>query len=349
MPFQFRVRRRLARWLDVSLGFSYLAGSRRSSFVDHYAVTELGGETVDYVDSYDEYTVAAKGFLPSIGVHVGGKISPSLRLEMGFSGGPLFAECRYFIRYDSNVPWPGADGPEDVSHSGVLEEKGKGTAAAFHLGLKADYLLTRRSGVFVEGGYAFQSVRGVNGTGTRSETGQRDTWEGEWAMKQMVQVEPWGTGSLPLALERLGALRRGMVAGQGLQTRPVRASRPGSASSSDSEKAQGASMMTRSARRHSAEFALILVAAAVLTLGTSAFPAAPGQTAAVPGPKTGLIKGRVIDMETKAPLAGVAVSVAGTEHTSVSDTAGAYALPGVPLGYYSLVLRARGVLRGQSN
>lgn len=194
VPFQFRVRRSLARWLDVSLGFSYLAGSRRSSFTDHYAVTELGGATVNYVDQYDEYTVAAKGFLPSAGVHVGGKISPSLRLELGLSGGPLFAECRYFIRYESNVPWPGADGPEDALHNGVLEEKGKGTAAAFHLGLKADYLLTRRSGVFVEGGYAFQSVRGVYGPGTRSDTGQRDTWEGEWAMKQMVQVEPWGTG-----------------------------------------------------------------------------------------------------------------------------------------------------------
>jgi hypothetical protein len=194
VPFQFRVRRSLARWLDVSLGFSYISGSRRSSFADHYEVTEIGGGTSNYVDSYDEYTLAVKGFLPTAGVHVGGKILPSLRLELGFSGGPLFAECRYFIRYESDVPWPGADGPQDVSHDGTLDEKGKGTAAAFQLGLKADYLLTRRSGVFIEGGYAFQSVRGVCGPGTRSDTGQRDTWEGEWAMKQMVSVEPWGTG-----------------------------------------------------------------------------------------------------------------------------------------------------------
>jgi hypothetical protein len=194
LPFQFRVRRSLARWLDVSLGFSYISGSRRSSFADHYAVTELGGGTLNYVDSFDEYTLTVKGYLPSAGVHLGGKISPSLRLELGFSGGPLFAECRYFVRYQSDVPWPGADGPQDVSHDGTLEEKGKGSAAAFHLGLKADYLLTRRSGVFIEGGYAFQSVRGVTGPGTRSDTGQRDTWEGEWAMKQMVKVEPWGTG-----------------------------------------------------------------------------------------------------------------------------------------------------------
>jgi Caspase domain len=194
VPFQFRVRRSLARWLDVSLGFSYISGSRRSSFADHYAVTELGGGTLNYIDNYDEYTLAVKGVLPTAGVHVGGKISPSLRLELGFSGGPLFAECRYYIRYASDVPWPGGEGTQDISHNGVLEEKGKGTAAAFHLGLKADYLLTHRSGVFIEGGYAFQPVRGVYGQGTRSDTGQRDTWEGEWAMKQMVKVEPWGTG-----------------------------------------------------------------------------------------------------------------------------------------------------------
>jgi hypothetical protein len=194
VPFQLRVRRSLARWLDVSLGFSYVTGSRRSSFADRYEITELEGGTSSYLDSYDEYTVAVRGILPSAGVHVGGRITPSLRLELGLSGGPLFAECRYFIRYQSNVPWPGADGPEDVSLNGTLEEKGKGSAAAFQLGLKADYLVTRRTGIFIEGGFAFQSVRGVYGPGSRSDTGLRDTWEGEWAMKQMVQVEPWGTG-----------------------------------------------------------------------------------------------------------------------------------------------------------
>jgi Caspase domain len=194
VPFQFRVRRSLARWLDVSLGLSLITGSRSSSFADLYEVTELGGGTSSYVDSYDKYTVAVRGILPTAGVHLGGKITPSLRLELGLSGGPLFAECRYFIRYESNVPWPGVDGPMDASQNGTLEEKGKGTAAAFHLGLKADYLLTRRTGVFIEGEFAFQSVRGVYGPGTRSDTGLRDTWEGEWAMKQMVSVEPWGTG-----------------------------------------------------------------------------------------------------------------------------------------------------------
>lgn len=194
VPFVIRVRRRITRWLDASLGLSFLSGSRRSSLADRYDVTELDGGTSSYIDSLDDYTLAVKGYLPMIGVHAGGSLSPSLRLEASLAGGPLFAACRYDLHYESTMPAPGDDGPVDVRQNGGIEELGRGTAAAFVLGLKADYLLTRRTGLFVEGGYAFQSVRGIYGPGTRSDTGSRDTWEGEWAMKQMVKVEPWGTG-----------------------------------------------------------------------------------------------------------------------------------------------------------
>jgi len=194
IPYSIRVRRSLARWLDVSLGFSFLSGSRRSSFADHYVVTDLGGATLSYTDSREDYTLSVKGYLPTVGVHVGGNLTTSLRLEATLAGGPLFAECLYSFHYTSDLPVLGAEGPEDILEDGTLEEMGKGIAPAFQLGLKADYLLTRRTGVFVEGGYAFQSVRGVAGPGTRSLTGHRDTWEGDWAMKQMVAIEPWGTG-----------------------------------------------------------------------------------------------------------------------------------------------------------
>jgi hypothetical protein len=194
VPFELRLRRRLARWLDVSLGLTRFAGSQRSSFVDHYVVTEVGGGTSNYTDSFDDYTVSVRGYLPAVGVHIGGTIGPAMRLEGSFSCGPLFAECRYASHYESNLPEPGADGPVDVLEDGTLEEKGKGVGPAFRIALKADYLLTHRTGVFIEGGYAFQTVRGLSGSGTRSLTGSRDTWEGEWGIKQQITVEPWGTG-----------------------------------------------------------------------------------------------------------------------------------------------------------
>jgi hypothetical protein len=191
VPFAIRLRRRLTRWLDVSVGFMQFSGSRNSSFANIYEVTGLDGSVTTYQDRIERYTLAVKGALPLAGVHIGGNITPSLRLEASVSAGPLFASCRYAFNYQSNMP--GSSSKADVLESEFLEEKGKGTGRAFVLCMKLDYALTRRAGVFVESGYAFQKVPNLSGPGTRSYTGHRDSWEGEWAMKQMVQIEPWGT------------------------------------------------------------------------------------------------------------------------------------------------------------
>ena len=99
----------------------------------------------------------------------------------------------------------------------------------------------------------------------------------------------------------------------------------------------------RSQWRLAAKIVTLLAMTAVLAIGASPFlraqaPAAAGN----PAPKTGFIKGRIVDMETKNPLAGVTVSVAGTEHKSVSNETGGYALPAVPLGYYTLSFEREG-------
>ncbi len=194
VPFGLLVRRRLASWLDVSLGLTHFSGSRTSANADFYDVTELDGRTTIYTNRFDDYTLAVQGYLPQAGIHLGGNITPSLRLEAGLTGGPLFASCRYAFRYQSNLPDPASTGNDGAPEAGMIEEKGKGVGPAFHLGAKLDYQLTQRYGVFVEGGYAFQVVPHVSGPGMRAHTGKRDTWEGEWAMKQRVTIEPWGTG-----------------------------------------------------------------------------------------------------------------------------------------------------------
>jgi hypothetical protein len=194
VPFGVRLRYRLARWMDVSLGFTHFSNARSSTFTNSYEVTELDGLKKTYTDQFDDYTLAVKGYVPMAGLHVGGNLTPSLRLEACLTGGPIFAECRYSILYHTN--WPDSDtGQFDATlDEGLLEERGRGTGVAFQFGAKLDYLLTRRYGVFVEGGYAFQTVPHVSGPGVRSFTSTRDTWEGEWAMKQRVAIEPWGTG-----------------------------------------------------------------------------------------------------------------------------------------------------------
>lgn len=100
--------------------------------------------------------------------------------------------------------------------------------------------------------------------------------------------------------------------------------------------------MMRSDGWFSAKMRRLLAAAAALGLAGAALAAAQGQAEGVPGPKTGLVKGRIIDMETKAPLSGVAVSVVGTERRTVSDVTGGYTVAAVPLGYYTLSFELEG-------
>ncbi len=102
----------------------------------------------------------------------------------------------------------------------------------------------------------------------------------------------------------------------------------------------------RSAQRPGVKSGLILAIAIVLVgtavpLGAQTM-AEGGRPAPQPVQTSGGIKGRISDMETKAPLAGVAVVVLGTDYRAASDATGAYALAEVPLGYYTLSFELEG-------
>jgi hypothetical protein len=76
---------------------------------------------------------------------------------------------------------------------GFLEEKGSGTGLALQIGAKLDLDIAKQYGLFLEGGYAYQNVSDISGPGIRSMTSHRETWEGDWGIKQDVRVRPWGT------------------------------------------------------------------------------------------------------------------------------------------------------------
>jgi len=91
---------------------------------------------------------------------------------------------------------------------------------------------------------------------------------------------------------------------------------------------------------------LIFPAALFLTLLANSLGAQAQSERTNPAPKptgaSGVIKGRVFDMETKAALAGVMVLIVGTDHKAVSDATGAYVLEEVPLGYFTLSFQLEG-------
>jgi hypothetical protein len=58
-----------------------------------------------------------------------------------------------------------------------------------------DWDIAKHYGLFVEGGYAYQTVTELSGPGIRSMTSHRETWEGNWGIKQDFRERPWGTAS----------------------------------------------------------------------------------------------------------------------------------------------------------
>jgi hypothetical protein len=193
LPFGIRLRYGITNWIDISLGFSYFTSARESSYKNMFEVVEFEGSPALYADEFLSYTLSAKGYLPSIGIHLGKRISRALRLEVFLTGGPLFAECSYFIDWSSG--WPVVDSSGDFGNlkEGFLEEKGNGTGLALQVGAKMDFDFAKHYGLFVEGGYAYQTVSDISGPGIRSMTSHRETWEGDWGIKQDVIVRPWGT------------------------------------------------------------------------------------------------------------------------------------------------------------
>ena len=193
IPIEMRLRYSLTRWFDVSLGFVHFSGSRTSSFKNSYEVVDMDGITSYYRNNYSDYTLAVKAYFPSIGFHFGKQLSPTLTMGAYVSGGPLFAECKYSILFNSSWPDPNSGTEYENPEDGILEEKGSGTGISLNLGVKLDLLFTKRLGWFIEGGYAYQNVSSISGPGTRSVASKRDTWEGEWGIKQDIRERPWGT------------------------------------------------------------------------------------------------------------------------------------------------------------
>jgi hypothetical protein len=193
IPMGIRLRYSFNHWFDLSIGFIYFTGAKGSSYKNIFEVVPDQGPSVLYTDDFLDYTISAKGYIPSIGIHLGKRITSSLRLEGFLTGGPLFAECMYFMDWSSG--WPVSDSSGDFGNlqGGFLEEKGRGTGLSFEAGAKLDFDFARRYGLFMEGGYAYQAVSNVHGPGARSIPSHRDSWEGGWAMKQDVSVQPWGT------------------------------------------------------------------------------------------------------------------------------------------------------------
>jgi len=193
LPVGIRLRYSLNTWLDLSIGFSRFSSTRSSSFINIYDGIENDGTSFTYTEDRSNYTLEAKAWSPSFGIHLGKAISPSLRLEAFVTGGPLLADCRYLIEWEDVLTFYDPEGDPESPRAGLLEERGKGNGLALQSGIKLDWLFRRHLGIFVEGAYAYQSVSNLTGPGKRLLIDRSEYWEGEWAIKKKIIQQEWGT------------------------------------------------------------------------------------------------------------------------------------------------------------
>jgi hypothetical protein len=193
VPFGIRLRFSLNRWLDLSFGLTRFSSTKESRFKNSYEIFHNDGHITFATKEFNPYKLSAEGFVPALGFHARKSISPFLRIEAFVCGGPLLAECLYSMNVSSLLWSSGEDFELENPIEGLLEERGKGTGLSLLACIRLDYLNFDPFGIFVEGGYAYQTVWNIAGPGKRAYPSQMEYWEGEWGIKKNVILEPWGT------------------------------------------------------------------------------------------------------------------------------------------------------------
>jgi hypothetical protein len=190
LPLGFRLKYLLNRSWALSLGLQYVSKSRDSNVRNQFNVIEKNGEATAFFDEFSPLTISAKGFIPKLGIHFERKLSKTFGIEAFLAGGPLFGHCRFDIEYFEESQY---NGTVTEQYNWLVMEKGKGIGYAFEGGLRINIYTKGKFGFFVEGGYALQKVRKLNGPGEETANSQFTEWDGDWGMKEHYRVRYWGT------------------------------------------------------------------------------------------------------------------------------------------------------------
>jgi hypothetical protein len=198
-PFGARLKYRLNQTIAVSLGFTYLTSRHESDIELQYTRNEFSNEQYDEELMYSPYSLSAKAYIPTIGIHIMKEIKNTLTVEGYLTGGPMFAKCYYMSDWSYEWWIQGTDYRWlTFQSSGMLEEKGSGTGIALDVGCRLAYPLFKNLGIFLEGGYSYQVAKNISGGGKEVKEDSTETWDGRWGIKSEKMTAPWGELELEL-------------------------------------------------------------------------------------------------------------------------------------------------------
>jgi hypothetical protein len=134
-----------------------------------------------------------RGCIPTLGIHLGKRITPAIDIEGFLTGGLLFAQCRYFYKYQDMALTEININLSNTEYLLLeLDRKGKGTGFALKGGARINVDIGENFGLFLEGGYAYRIVNKIYGPGSCTEDFQTRTWQGDWGIKGWIVTKDWG-------------------------------------------------------------------------------------------------------------------------------------------------------------
>jgi hypothetical protein len=189
-PSGIRLKYYLGKLLAVSLGFKYFSKAEVSEVGEKFTIIENSGR--ESLDSYDfsPFELNVSGYIPQLGIHAGWDLSDFLRMEAFVSGGPIFTSFGFSYTYHTDAFY--ADSGIAQNNEYYLEMDGTGKAFALESGAQMSLDLGRHVSLLFEGGYAYQKLHCLSGSGKEAYRGLEETWEGNWMIKEYVIYRPWG-------------------------------------------------------------------------------------------------------------------------------------------------------------
>jgi len=207
IPLGIRVKFDIWEFLAVSFNLEYYQDSRSEDLNFTYTRNETFGEQYIEEVAYSPYLISVRTFLPAVGIHFQPRITRLFKTEAYFTAGPLIAKCRYETNWQYVWRVQGADYGYLVHQSeNSLQEEGSGTGIGLEIGVRLSLPLIRRFEVFIEGGYAYQKVSTLTGSGHENLGGNLSFWQGEWQVASETLTAPWGDIALdfPTNLRQAG-------------------------------------------------------------------------------------------------------------------------------------------------
>jgi hypothetical protein len=203
-----RLRYRLGASFSLSAAVRVQRGGGSQNLL--FEFTRVLAADDRYVETlaFIPYRLSVQSFWPNIGIHFRRPIGRQMHAAGHVAAGPLFAGVSYRSAWTyawdmrgSNYTWP------VFRDAGERSEKGTGTGFGLELGARLERALGNRLAVFLQGGYIWQEVNAISGSGRETRAEETETWSGKWVSRGETIIAPWETLaiSFPTCRPRVGA------------------------------------------------------------------------------------------------------------------------------------------------